>query len=110
LLQRLCVGPASADKRNEYDLRWRLCHALDQVGLVKRGRRPAAPGALAGHHDRVGGRSKRRMADLLVRLTVTRNRSLRKMGWRSGPLPPKWLPRAKAACRNKRTATGISRA
>src|SRR5437899_10143462 len=93
LLQRLCVGPASADKRNEYDLR-RGSLAQDQVGMVKRGPRPAMPSALPGHHDRVAGRSKRRMADLPVRLTVTGNRSLRRMGWRSRQLPPKWPPRA----------------
>src|SRR5207253_10491116 len=68
--------------------------AQDQVGMVKRGRRPAMLGALPGHHDRVAGWSKRRMADLLVRLTVTGNRSLRRMGWRSRQLPPKWPPRA----------------
>src|SRR6266849_923621 len=32
------------------------------------------------HHDRVVGRSKSRMGDLPVRLTVTRNRNLRRMG------------------------------
>src|SRR6184192_1441555 len=42
--------------------------AQDQVGMVKRGRRPAMPGALPGHHDRVAGWSKRLMADLPVRL------------------------------------------
>jgi hypothetical protein len=37
LLQRLCVGPPSADKQNAYDLRWRLRHAQDQGVTVKRG-------------------------------------------------------------------------
>jgi len=42
LLRRLCVGPPSADKRNEYDLWRRLRHAQDQVVTVKRERRGAA--------------------------------------------------------------------
>jgi hypothetical protein len=37
LLERLCVGPPSADKRNKQDLWWKLRHAQHQSGETKRG-------------------------------------------------------------------------
>jgi len=51
-------------------------------------RRPRLRWPPARHHDRVVGRAKSRMARLRAGPTVTRNRSLGSMGWRSRRLPP----------------------